>query len=329
MDDFLKPQPMPKDPATEKILIIKLGALGDVIFAEGAIRDIRHHHPHASITLLTAPFFGKLLRNHPCIDHIMVDQRKPRWHLVYLFKLMLGLRRQKFDRVYDLQNNRRTNMYHKWLMPICWSGKANWATFRYTQHSSPQKTRHDYLAEQLQLAGIKTLHTLQPNWLWLGTPVDDLLRKHQLPTPFVLLLPGCSMRHPEKRWPGYAQLARELTKQGHTVVFAPGPEEMHLIHEIPAICLLDKDKPLTIMQMVGLAPHISLVIGNDSGPTHLMACCQTRGIALFHNERYVHDSGIAKHYHVFTQHPIAHISVQAVQDAALAQLTRHTAPLTQ
>lgn len=320
---------MSRNEVPQKILIIKLGALGDVIFAEGAIRDIRHHHPQAHITLLTAPFFGKILRTHPSIDQIMIDQRRPRWHLHYIFILIQRLRRQKFDCVYDLQNNRRTNMYHKLLMPIRWSGKASWATFRYTQHNSPQKTRHDYLAEQLQLAGIKTLHSLRPNWLWLGAPVDGLLRKYQLTQPFVLLLPGCSMRHPEKRWPGYAQLARALSQQGYAVVFAPGPEEIHLVHEMPGICLLDQNKPLSIMQLIGLASHTSLVIGNDSGPTHLLACCQTRGIALFHNERYVHDSGIAKYYHVFTQHPIANISVQSVQDAALAQLTRHPTPLTQ
>lgn len=49
----------------ERILIVKLGALGDILLAEGAIRDVRAHHPEACISLLTRRPFAPLLARCP------------------------------------------------------------------------------------------------------------------------------------------------------------------------------------------------------------------------------------------------------------------------
>ncbi len=45
--------------ALEKILIIKLGAFGDVMMSDGAFRDIRAHHQNAHISVLTTPPIAK------------------------------------------------------------------------------------------------------------------------------------------------------------------------------------------------------------------------------------------------------------------------------
>ena len=308
----------------KKILIIKLGALGDMIFSEGAICDIKNHHKNDEITLLTSPFFGRLFASYPGIDRIEIDHRRPRWDIIYLFNLIRKLRRHRYDMVYDLQNNSRTNLYHKLLQPIAWCGKASFATHRYTQNSSPDQSRHDYLQAQLQLANIPIDFCKNPNWLWLKQPVAHLLASFNIRHPFILLIPGCSKRHPEKRWPGYNQLAAQLQSLGHIVVCAPGPDEMDLINTFPGICLLDNHKPLSIPQLIGLAQYTSLVIGNDSGPTHLLACCQTKGIALFHNPLYIADSGISRHYSTLQAHPIDQISIQKVLEKVAELLKTKT-----
>ena len=305
----------------KKILIIKLGALGDVIFAEGAIRDIQQHHPHDEITLLTSPFFARLLASHPAIHRLEIDHRRPRWDLWYLYTLIRRLRGYGYDQVYDLQNNSRTNLYQMLMLSTPWSGKAWLASHRYIQQDAEHKNRQDYLSEQLQLAGVPTYYCHRPNWLWLQQPVHDLLQTYGLAAGFILMLPGCSKRHPEKRWPGYVALANRLTQQGYTVVCAPGPDEMDVLASMPGLCLLDQGKPLSIPQLIGLAQHAWLVIGNDSGPTHLLARCQTRGIGIFQKARYVADSGIANYYTVLQQDNLENLSVDAVLAKALALLT--------
>ena len=48
-----------------RILVIKLGALGDVVQALGPMAAIRRHHADAHITALTAPAFAPLLEASP------------------------------------------------------------------------------------------------------------------------------------------------------------------------------------------------------------------------------------------------------------------------
>lgn len=305
----------------KKILIIKHGALGDIIFCEGAITDIKNHHKDDEVTLLTTPFFRKLLNNHPCIDRFEIDERKSRWNLVYLYRLIKKLRAQQYDMVYDLQNSNRTKLYHKLMMPVSWSGAALFASHRYRRKYIHQATCYTHLAKQLQLAQVTTSHCDKPNWLWLKAPVKHILSAYRISQPFVLLLPGSSKKHPQKRWPYYAQLARLLQQQGIPVFCAPGPDENELIESFPAPCLLDQNKPLSIPQLIGLSQHCACVIGNDSGPTHLLARCNTKGIALFNQQIDFHQTSIQAHYAVMQSHDLKQISATAVYDQLLSILS--------
>lgn len=66
---------------TEKILVIKLGAFGDVVQADGALRDIRAFHDDAEIILLTPPPFRKLMSQCPHVDRVLTDSRAPFWRI--------------------------------------------------------------------------------------------------------------------------------------------------------------------------------------------------------------------------------------------------------
>ena len=313
----------------KKILIIKLGALGDVVYAEGAINDIKKHHPNDEITLLTAPFYARLLQQHPCIDHVVIDERKSRWNLSYLFRLITLLRGNRYDRVYDLQNSSRTNLYHKLLFPISWCGRATYATYRYVPDLSVPKPGQTGFVEQLALVGIQAQHCQSPSWLWLQVPVCDTLRACQVTEPFILLLPGASAKHSQKRWPYYPELAKRLQELGYRVAWAPGPDELSMIDQFPATCLLDAGKPLSIAQLAGLARHTHLVIGNDSGPTHLLACCQTKGIAIFNCQRYIKSTAIDQKYTALHAEDLSQLSLDQVLQSALELLPCPQATLPQ
>ncbi|MGH6995954.1 MAG: glycosyltransferase family 9 protein, partial [Stellaceae bacterium] len=63
---------------TERILVIKLGALGDFVQAMGPAAAIRAHHPRARIMLLTTPAYAELGRRAPYFDDVWSDER-PGW----------------------------------------------------------------------------------------------------------------------------------------------------------------------------------------------------------------------------------------------------------
>jgi len=265
-----------------RILIIKHGAFGDIMQADGALRDIRAHHPTAHITILTMPAYRAILARCPHVDDVMVDPRAPRWRLDAMWKLRRALRERHFDLVYDLQNSARTASYFHWFFSHTpWSGTARGCSLPH-RAPNPKKIRTlDRLAGQLADAGVPVLHTREPDMSWLADDVTDLLAKSGVTPPYIMLIPGCSARHPQKRWPHYAALARALTAQGHCVVIAPGPDERDLAATIPAIDLTKAHGLLSWSELAGVLKGAAFVVGNDTGPSHLAAHIGTPGLALF------------------------------------------------
>jgi ADP-heptose:LPS heptosyltransferase len=105
------------------ILIIKHGSLGDLIQANGAIKDIKNFYKNRKVFLLTSKPYAIFMSECPYIEGVIIDKRLPRWNLFYLNKLKKNLSRYNFSKVFDLQNSNRTNFYKKYILKknIEWS----------------------------------------------------------------------------------------------------------------------------------------------------------------------------------------------------------------
>ncbi len=93
------------------ILVIKLGSLGDITQACGAIQDISENHPEDQIHILTTKPYFELFRKNPFIHNVILDKRLSRFNLIYLYLLMRTLKKLNIKKVYDLQNSSRTKFY--------------------------------------------------------------------------------------------------------------------------------------------------------------------------------------------------------------------------
>ncbi|MBX3495597.1 MAG: glycosyltransferase family 9 protein [Parvibaculum sp.] len=279
----------------KRVLVIKHGAFGDVIQAEGALRDIRANHAYAHIAVLTTPAYRGLIARAPFIDEVIVDARAPRWRLDAMWRLRKMLRAGRFDMIYDLQNSSRTAFYFRWMLNgIRWSGTAKGCSHPH-RAAQPKKIRTlDRLAGQLADAGLEIRHTLEPDISWLADDVSALLDKAGARKPYIVLVPGCSTRHPQKRWPHYDRLAAALIADGHEVVLAPGPDEMELAKTIPGIKLTDTHGLLSWYELAGVFKNAEFVVGNDTGPSHLASHIGTPGLALFGSYSPAERTGIAR-----------------------------------
>jgi ADP-heptose:LPS heptosyltransferase len=87
-----------------------------------------------------------------------------------------------------------------------------------------------------------------------------------------------------KKWPYYNELI-ELIKSKYNnnfkVVVAPGPSEINDAKDINAISILDDEKILDISQLSSLIKDSSFVIANDTGPAHMAAHLNAKGLTLF------------------------------------------------
>lgn len=71
----------------KQILVIKHGALGDLMQSMGLLKDIKFRYPESEITILTSPSYYQLMHRCPFIDKIIIDKRAPFWRLDEQLKL--------------------------------------------------------------------------------------------------------------------------------------------------------------------------------------------------------------------------------------------------
>ncbi|MDB5546223.1 MAG: glycosyl transferase family 9 [Hyphomicrobiales bacterium] len=303
----------------QRILVIKHGAFGDVIQSDGALRDIRAHHPDDEIAVLTTPPYAKIFNRCPHVNRVLVDPRAPRWRLDHMSALRDQLRRENFARVYDLQNSARTAFYFRWfLRDVEWSGTAPGCALPH-RAKDPKKIRTlDRLAGQLRDAGVAVLHTLTPDVGWMADDVSSLLAGVR--SPYVVLVPGSSARHPQKRWPSYAELAQALMAAGYDVVTAPGPDETG--PDLPGHALRGEKGFLDWFQLAGVMKGARFVIGNDTGPTHLASHLGVRGLALFGQHMPAERTGVLReNFGAIEVEDLKTLSVARVMDEALKRLS--------
>jgi len=265
------------------ILVIKLGALGDIVLATGPFAAIRAHHPQARITLLTTKPYADWLGSAPYFDEVWIDPRPAALDIGDWLRLRQQLRGGGFGRVYDLQTSGRSSRYF-WLMRPAtpeWSGIAPGCSHPDADPNRNHLHTVERQAGQLRAAGIADVPP--PSLDWCNA---DLTRV-ALPPRFALLVPGGSAHRPEKRWPAlsYAALARRLVEQGITPLLIGTGAEARVLAEIEAQApgvqslLGQTDFPT----LCALARRAELAVGNDTGPMHLIATAGCRSLVLFSN----------------------------------------------
>jgi ADP-heptose:LPS heptosyltransferase len=299
--DFI-PTPNPGD-TLRRVLVIKLGALGDFVQALGAMRVVRATHPSARITLLTTEPLGDFAKACPYFDIVETDGR-PR-DIKGRTDLIRRLRQAGYDMVYDFQNNDRTGQYFAGLTgkkPL-WSGAAAGASHRHQNPHRGEMHNFDRLAEQLVHAGLGPRPPGDPSgWIIGSNPLPSLewIRPafrnpprfqpafFSLQNRYMLLIPGSSPEHPEKRWPmdRFAAVATWFADMSVTPVVVGGPSEGDLGAQIAR--LEPRARNLVgrtdLFQLATLSERCVMAIGGDTGPMHIAAAAGAQGICLFAQE---------------------------------------------
>ena len=191
------------------ILIIKHGSLGDIAQASGAIQDICENHSNNNIFLLTTKPYLELFEKNKSLKEIILDKRLSRFNLIYLYSLMRRLKRNKFSKVYDLQNSSRTSFYKKILFPNAnfnvWSSSLTTLPSDKIKEEFDKNPVLDRFNHQLQYSGIKTKYTMFPDFSWSCVDIDKILEEYKL-SKYILLFPFCSPHLTLKKWPYFNNL---------------------------------------------------------------------------------------------------------------------------
>ena len=212
--------------------------------------------------------------------------------------MLARLRRARYDRVYDLQTSSRSSAYFYALGPFApeWSGIAWGASHPHRNPARDDMHTLERQTEQLKDAGIWPDAPTAPgtapapdlSWM-LDDPAPERRPEHfGLTAPYALLVPGASPTRPGKRWPAelYGELAQRLVAADMEVAVFGGSGEAGLASTILAAepRALDLTGRTDFAQIAGLGARAAVMVGNDTGPSHLIAAAGAPSVVLFSGE---------------------------------------------
>ena len=215
---------------------------------------------------------------------------------------MRKIKKYKFIKVYDLQNSKRTSFYKKVLFP-----KATSEVWSSTETTLPEGTNKidfdrdsvlNRFEHQLKVSGIKTDKVIKPDFSWSCEDISEIKKKYNL-NKYIILFPFSSSHLTIKRWPYYNELIKKIKstfKDEIQILIAPGPKEIKLAKDIDANIILDNNKVLNISQLSSLIKDSYFVISNDTGPAHMAAHLNVKGLVLFGSHTTAQKVSIEREY---------------------------------
>lgn len=279
----------------QRILVVRLTALGDVLLATPAVRALREAHPQARIDWLTSAPYADLLEGLPFVDQVLrYDPARDRG-LAGSARLWRSVRGRGYDAVIDLQRKPRTVL----LSMTSGAGKklaAHRRSFPALLAAGLGRDRPLRGPHQSQRA-LDALRRLlpgaaQPGPLQIGLlplvraqaeqEVDKLLGSARLP--LVALAPGSA--HATKRWGAlrFAEVGRALSGSGHELILVGGAADAPVLDELRAglgaLPAIDA-RWLQLPALAVLLSRCQLVVSNDSGPVHLAQAVGVPVVSVF------------------------------------------------
>jgi len=267
------------------ILIIKHGSLGDLIQANGAIKDIKNFYKNRKVYLLTSQPYAIFMSECPYIDGVIIDKRLPRWNLFYLNSLRKILNRYNFSKVFDLQNSKRTKFYKRFII----NKNTEWSSTETTLDPGQKKSDFDQdpvldrMELQLKKSGVEIQFTKNINLDWAVKDVTRLLKQYSN-NEYILIFPFCSKKHKNKKWPYFKELIMSLKKDfknKYPILIAPGPDEIKEATTLNAKVVIENGKSVDIKTLISLINNAKFIIANDTGPAHIASHLDKKGLVLF------------------------------------------------
>ncbi|HZS79904.1 MAG TPA: lipopolysaccharide heptosyltransferase I [Herbaspirillum sp.] len=275
-----------------KILIVRVSSLGDVVHNMPMVADIRHHYPDAHIDWVVEEAYADLVRLNPHVREIIpIALRRWRKSLVStatrteIAGFYRRLRREAYDFVFDTQGLLKTGAVMRMarLMPAGMrAGLAN-AT-EGSGYEALSRIFHDRsIPADLHMHAVTRARTVAA--ATLGYTLDDavdfaLQEPASMPTPawlsrqaYAVFFHGTARA--AKQWDrnNWVVVAQALAERGLPVWLPWGSAAEKqaaedLAARMPQATVLPA---LSLMEAVTLARHAALVVGLDTGLTHIAA----------------------------------------------------------
>jgi heptosyltransferase I len=292
----------------ERLLIVRLSAMGDVVHTLPTVRALRDAFPHAMIGWLIeerwaellcapgAPRRGPRSPQRPLVDWVhtvsLTAWRKSLFTvstLQQIARVSNDVRSARYEVALDLQGAIRSALLAHWSGARIVIGSAEpresaaslWYERQAIARGAHVIEQNLSVAETLTQNKLKAPHVDLPRDAASEQKIDDLLAKNEIGD-FAILNPGAGWG--AKRWPAerYGEVARQLAKDGLRTLINYGPGEECLAEKAEAA---SSDSATSIRcsltELIALTRRAHLFVGGDTGPLHLAAALHVPVVAIF------------------------------------------------
>lgn len=295
----------------QRILIINIFGIGDVLFTTPLIQNLKEAYPDAVIDYISNRRTESVLKNNPHIRQVYVYERdhfkriaeQSRWACFkVLFSFLMEIRRQKYDLLFDFSLNTSIG-FMTWLsgVPIRagfdFKKRGRFLNRKITLTRDGYCSKHmvEYYLDLLDSLNIRTdIRTMRmyPQAQDVAF-ADDFFKKNALLSANLVvgLVPGGGASWGKdahlKRWPAekYAKLADNLIENHSAAIILFGdPSEEGLCQKVADVM---KNKPVLacgqtdLHQFSALTQKCALMILNDGGPLHMAVASGARTVSVF------------------------------------------------
>lgn len=279
--------------SVERILIVRLAALGDIANVSTLLSRIRAQHQGAHVTWVVGQAGAALVRMFADVDRVVeVDERRlfhgnPFSRMVELARLWSRLFGQRFTRAVIAHADRR----YRWIAPMVPRSRLSMFEMAIGGRSNPVPGRFvgDEAARLFDEAGAPP-----PSASW---PLADLRSAAAaIPLPSaangveridVVMVPGGARNvlrdSPLRRWPveRYAEIARALLADGRRVAIIGDASDAWALEAFTGIPVVNLIGKTTLPETLRILGDAGLVLTHDTGPLHFARLVRAPTIALF------------------------------------------------
>lgn len=281
-----------------KILIIKLGAIGDVIQLCAAVKYYRTIYPSHGIDWMTSIELVKLIESMGVADTVfgidsnIISSKSLLKRLLWLIKINIIFSRQYIR--YEYLVFPYMDWRYKLIATIVF-----WKKFKYfnmNEERMPVSHRHRVYEYWRLLSGeenrnfdiSRAMNDLGKIFFKNSAPTDDLVNSlNAIKNSYVVLIPGGAKNQFRsdglRRWPltYYVTLADFMIKQGFNVVIAGGPTDSWVSYAFEKLSCTNLIGATNLHDMIHLLGRSLVVISHDTGPLHMAAMTRAPLVALF------------------------------------------------
>ncbi len=282
----------------QKILIVNLGGIGDLLLSTPALRALHSAYPKARLTLMVVPRVFEAVKGLPYIQDCVIFPMDKVFFFRNLFSL-LALRKRKFDLAVNMRtivsaaSSRKVKFVFGLINPKIkvgrdTEGRGSFFDIRIQEPDIGQKHEMEYDLDTVRILGVDVVDKgidLEID-SFSAAAVDALLGKAGVSQGSLLIgvHPGGVFSH---RWPAenFARVIETLAGRRPCNFLITGTKEEAFLAKklagLSRVGLVDLCGRLSLKELGALIKRLNLFISNDTGPMHIAAILKTPLVAIF------------------------------------------------